>query len=178
MAVKIVQDTEWNNRHGVVYFIHQPHDNLIKIGFTQANPLKRFEEHRRDTPDPIEWLGCFEATAREEIELHGLFDTQRVGKEWFQPSECLLDLIARKCLWTSSPAAATDYLYNTTLHENVRKAVRCDLGKRSVFCQLIGDRTDDDLTAYLYMRRIPSREYLARIERAYLAFTSMESKAA
>jgi hypothetical protein len=178
MAVKIIQDTEWNNRRGVVYFIHQPRDNLIKIGFTQASPQRRFEKHKRYTPDPIVWLGCLEATARQEVELHGIFDSQRVGKEWFHPSEALLNLIAKKCMWTSTPAAATAYLYNRTLHENIRKAVRCDLRKRSELCRLIGDRTTDDLTAYLYMRRIPSRTYLARLEQAYYAFINIERKAA
>lgn len=66
----------------------------IKIGIT-GNPEARFRGFKASLPFPIEWLGAWPAKKGREAEqrVFSAFQQQRLGGEWFYPSDALLEFI-------------------------------------------------------------------------------------
>lgn len=79
----------------MIYFLRQidpPPDAMIKIG-TSVYPRMRLQAYLDWSPVLLEILTQVPGGRYEEWQLHYQFRTYRAHREWFRPSEALLELI-------------------------------------------------------------------------------------
>lgn len=72
----------------IVYYLHRPADDLIKIGTSTAHKT-RFSDLRREHGQ-LRLLLAYAGGHKEETEAHNRFAAARVAGEWFRPTLPLL----------------------------------------------------------------------------------------
>jgi len=76
-----------------VYFLQCPASKRIKIGFS-TTPWQRFETLSTAAPVPLIWLGFVPGERSDERRIHDRFSEYRANREWFLPSEEILEWLA------------------------------------------------------------------------------------
>jgi len=73
-----------DRKGGCVYFLHNPYNNMVKIGKT-TNLKKRLQVHKISSPE-AKLLGFIKSSTPYELEsdLHGRFMEYHVEGEWFK----------------------------------------------------------------------------------------------
>lgn len=82
-------------RSGYVYFVQAEGNGLIKIGFTDREPMKRFAGLQAASPVPLVHLGIMWGGRDLEARLHQKFADLRSHGEWFRPGDRLVYMIRR-----------------------------------------------------------------------------------
>jgi hypothetical protein len=80
----------------MIYFIQQGQFGPIKIGYS-TNPEQRFAAIKTSHHAHLRLLGEIEGSEKDERRLHEKFAPHRIRREWFAPSQDLIDYI-RKAL--------------------------------------------------------------------------------
>jgi len=76
-----------------VYFLKSEHSGRIKIGFSRQLP-RRIDEIKGASPEPVELLHVIpDASPDLESALHDKFQNLRIGGEWFEGSQDLLEYV-------------------------------------------------------------------------------------
>jgi len=76
-----------------VYFLKSEHSGRIKIGFSRQLP-RRIDEIKGASPEPVELLHVIpDASPDLESALHDKFHNLRIGGEWFEGSQDLLEYV-------------------------------------------------------------------------------------
>jgi hypothetical protein len=68
----------------VIYFIEAVGAGLLKIGFTDRDPLERLRELQTGCPHTLRLLGTCPGTQADERQFHELWATTRTTGEWFR----------------------------------------------------------------------------------------------
>jgi hypothetical protein len=76
----------------MIYFIQQGHFGPIKIGYSK-NPQSRIGELQTAHHARLRFLGEIEGGISDERRLHEKFAAHRIRREWFAPSQDLIDYI-------------------------------------------------------------------------------------
>jgi hypothetical protein len=79
----------------MIYFSQAEGTDLVKIGFTAGEPLKRLRELQTGCPHRLVLLAAVEGGEQDEGNWHKEFATDRVNGEWFKSSWRLMLAIAR-----------------------------------------------------------------------------------
>lgn len=77
-----------------VYFLRADRSGAIKIGMT-GHFDTRLAQIRTASPEPISVVGVVAADKSLEQSLHAEFAASRLSGEWFEPTDALLERIAR-----------------------------------------------------------------------------------
>lgn len=72
-----------------IYFVRRGDDGPVKIG-SARNVTKRLNDLQVANAEPLRLLAVYTAPARFERELHDYLAADRIGGEWFAPSERVL----------------------------------------------------------------------------------------
>lgn len=105
-----------------VYFVQAEALGLIKVG-AAACAATRFRSMHTDSPDKLSLLGVIRCDEARELEsrLHATFRKDRSHREWFRPSERLLQYIER---YATSIAAAQPRSYDEIVHGSRQRKAR------------------------------------------------------
>lgn len=76
----------------MIYFIQQGHTGPIKIGFSK-NPGARIRELQTSHHAQLRMLGEIDGSLNDERRLHEKFANHRIRREWFAPTQDLMDYI-------------------------------------------------------------------------------------
>ncbi len=79
----------------MIYFIQEQDRWLIKIGFTNGDPLDRLASLQTGSAAKLELVAAFDGTFDEEKMLHRVLADARVIGEWFKPVPKLLTIMMR-----------------------------------------------------------------------------------
>ncbi len=82
------------DKPGWVYLIGPRGADLIKIGWTQGDPLRRLKQLQTGNGELLCLLGAFSGTRRDEQALHMEFGEHRTTGEWFSGPDVLRGLFA------------------------------------------------------------------------------------
>ncbi len=122
----------------MIYFLQDPSDNAIKIGFTASDtPEGRIRACQTGNPRPLALLATIPGDEAAERGLHQTFTGDRLHGEWFRPSPAVLAFIiqaqtALAAKAASVPAPKTDrwpltiYLAGKISREDWRNNVVCN----------------------------------------------------
>lgn len=75
-----------------IYFIQQGHFGPIKIGYS-TNTASRFSALKTATHAHLRFLGEIAGSQSDERRLHEKFAAHRIRREWFTPTQDLIDYI-------------------------------------------------------------------------------------
>ena len=81
---------------GVVYFIHDPGNNAVKIGHTSSDPKKRLEKLQVGQPTRLVLLVSVPGDYQTEGEMHQRFAAQHLRGEWFKLAGGLKTFLRRQ----------------------------------------------------------------------------------
>lgn len=116
------------NARTYVYFIRAGDDGPVKIGIA-FDPYQRLDELQTANPFPLRIIGAFEGGRAEELRLHALFAADRLEREWFKPTQAILDMVAQHKPPTRAEVAARPAnvwrglaMFETLLNEVLRAA--------------------------------------------------------
>lgn len=79
----------------MIYFALASGTDLVKIGFTSGDPLKRLGELQTGCPHKLVLLGTSWGDEQKEASLHAEFKDVRVSGEWFRLTTKTLIRIAQ-----------------------------------------------------------------------------------
>lgn len=79
----------------MIYFAQAEGTDLIKIGFTAGNPVKRIGELQTGCPHKLVLVAAVEGNKRLEAKWHTDFAADRVNSEWFRLSAQLTAAICK-----------------------------------------------------------------------------------
>jgi hypothetical protein len=83
-----------NLAEGIVYFIQVGLSGPIKIGWSKLSVERRIKELQGANPDVLRCIGSINNSDQsKERELHELFHSLHILREWFRPGSELLDYI-------------------------------------------------------------------------------------
>ncbi len=82
------------NEPGLVYLIGPQGADLIKIGWTKSDPMRRLKQLQTGNGERLCLLGAFPGTRRDERALHEKFSDYRTNGEWFSGPDVLRGLFA------------------------------------------------------------------------------------
>ena len=78
----------------MIYFAHAPALDLVKIGFTGGNPVRRVTMLRTGCPCDLILLATMDGDEATERQLHAQFADYRSRGEWFYFCRPLRELVA------------------------------------------------------------------------------------
>ncbi|CAN99120.1 hypothetical protein sce8948 [Sorangium cellulosum So ce56] len=81
-------------RQTKVYFIQEPKDGAIKIGYTSGPVERRRAALQTGHPEPLRVLATMDGDRSTEADLHARFGQYRRKGEWFAPHRELIQFIA------------------------------------------------------------------------------------
>lgn len=79
----------------MIYFIHCPAANAVKIGRTANPPYQRLMSMQAGCPFELELIGLCKGDRHEEETLHARFAADRVRGEWFRLTDGLRAHVAQ-----------------------------------------------------------------------------------
>jgi hypothetical protein len=77
----------------LVYFVRDPEEGSIKIGYTKVPIERRLQQLQTGNPRELTLLACVPGTTLDESRLHARFACDLERGEWFRPSPELLAYI-------------------------------------------------------------------------------------
>jgi Meiotically up-regulated gene 113 len=81
------------NLYDLVYFIHCPEADMVKIGCTLKNPNERLDSLQTGCPYELVRAGVIHARFMSETAVHAKFKASRVRREWFKLTPDLLEFM-------------------------------------------------------------------------------------
>ena len=78
---------------GYVYFVTEPGNELVKIGYSK-NPWARLNELRRSHGEALSVVATIKTVEKSEVSVHEVLAEFRSGGEWFKKSTCINALIS------------------------------------------------------------------------------------
>lgn len=79
----------------MIYFVQADGTDLVKIGFTRSDPLKRVGELQTGCPHRLTLLATIQGSEQDEASWHRDFASDRATGEWFKMSWRMCLAIAR-----------------------------------------------------------------------------------
>ena len=112
----------------MIYFLQDPGDNSIKIGYTGADtPDSRLKACQTGNPRPLDLLGTMHGDESVERSLHVRFASDRMHGEWFRPTYRILSFIIKSQMPVAvakvNPWPLTIYLAGKISKEDWREKI-------------------------------------------------------
>ena len=106
--MKTQQDSFEN---GAIYFIHDPQQNAVKIGWSGVGPGSRLKAFNDARAFPVlTMIGCLPGGQRDERNLHALFGAHRIRNEWFAAKPGVMATIRMMLVQSGRPCTVEDEL--------------------------------------------------------------------
>jgi hypothetical protein len=149
---------------GFVYVVHSS-NGLFKIGHTN-DPTRRLTMLKTSTADTLTLLGIVPATVDDERELHFLFRTHRVAREWFRWTPAMQPLIdALRPMPSKRRRNAASIVRATSPTAEKLIAAICADGRPYRRISLLSGLGPNFVHQLLTTGRSPSADNLARLAR-------------
>jgi hypothetical protein len=81
----------------MIYYLHAPNINAVKIGYTKHAPLLRWRTHAAAVPFAVDCLGWHIGDREDEADIHKMFAGLHVKNEWFKDTEAVLSYARNAC---------------------------------------------------------------------------------
>jgi hypothetical protein len=87
----------------VIYLIQSGEDGPVKIGITNADPMRRVAQLQTGNPIPLRLRASISGDASVERHLHSRFGQFRLNGEWFEPDPSIFVAFKAAEHWPSQP---------------------------------------------------------------------------